>query len=413
MDEYFVSMAVVGFAAMSMAWVPTLTKKLNISYSIVYLLFGAIVYYFIDELPWPNPFVKDTETLHLTELVVIVALMGTGLKIDRPCSLKKWRAPIRMMSIAMLLCIAGITAIAYFVLGWDLASACLLGAVLAPTDPVLAGDVQVQGPNEGAQDYVRFTLTGEAGMNDGMAFPFTWLAIALAATAGGEAGWFVQWFSYDLLFRVAMGIIVGLLGGRLVVWLFFRLPEKFNVLHVRDGLVAISCTLLVYGLSELVHGYGFIAVFVSALTIRNYEMDHEYHEKLHAFTDQIERILLAILLVLFGGSLVGGILGDLTWPMALSGLVFLLIIRPVSGYLALSGLSMPSRYKAAIGFYGIKGIGSFFYLAFALEKADFAQAGAVWSLTAFVVLVSIVIHGFTAPSVLKRIVPSDSKASET
>ncbi|MGB3180448.1 MAG: cation:proton antiporter [Cyclobacteriaceae bacterium] len=338
-------------------------------------------------------------------MVVIVALMGTGLKIDRPFSLKIWQAPFRLVSITMLLSIAAVAAIGMFVFQWDIASSMLLAAVLAPTDPVLAADVQVDGPNKGEQDDIRFALTGEAGMNDGMAF--TWLAIALAFTIDNTSGRLIEWFLYDVLFRVGVGVVIGLLVGRLVVYLFFHLPEKYGKKHVRDGLVALSCTLIVYGATELAHGYGFIAVFVSVITIRNYEREHKYHAKLHAFTGQIECILLAILLVLFGGSLVNGILGDLTWPLVLGGVAFLLLVRPLAGYVALSGLSMPRRAKAAVSFFGIKGIGSFFYLAFALEEVEFVFQKEVWSLTVFVVLVSILIHGLSAPTVMKKLSVND------
>lgn len=400
MDTYFVSITVIGVAALGMTWIPTLTQKIRISYSIVFLGFGMLMYALIDELPWPNPFQMQTETLHLTELIVIIALMGTGLKIDHPFSFHKWQAPFRLVTITMLLSIVSLVGLSAWLLGFDWASAVLLGAVLAPTDPVLAADVQVGGPNEGKNDDVRFSLTAEAGLNDGMAFPFTWMAIAIALAASSGEPWLGEWLGKYLLYKIAAGVGIGFLAGKGVTYLFFQLPEKHEMLHVRDGLVALSSTLFIYGITELAQGYGFIAVFVAAITVRNYEMEHEYHQKLHAFTDQIERILLAILLTLFGGSLVEGILGNLTWPLALLGLGFVFLIRPLSGFLGLLGVDMRSKDKWAVSFFGIKGIGSFFYLTFALSEADFAYQEEIWSLTAFVVLVSILVHGFTASVVV-------------
>ncbi len=403
MHQYIISITVIGLVALGMSYIPMLTRKINISYSIVFLLFGVVIYSVVKELPWPDPVWQENYVIHLTELVVIVALMGTGLKIDHPFSFRRWKVPFRLVTITMLLSIGIMAVLSFWGLAFDLASAVLLGAVLAPTDPVLAADVQVGPPNKGENDHVRFSLTAEAGLNDGMAFPFTWLAISLALTSQSAEAWLGDWFLKDVLYRLLAGAVVGFLLGRLIVYLFFILPEKYDLKHVRDGLVAISATLIAYGLTELIQGYGFIAVFVTAVTIRNFEMEHEYHEKLHRFTDQIERILLAILLTLFGGSLVNGILDKLTWEMAILGLGFVLIIRPVTGLAGLIGIPVKFREKLAISFFGIRGIGSFFYLSFALDKAEFAQKEEIWSLTAFIVLISIVVHGLTASVAMKKL----------
>ncbi|NMH60581.1 cation:proton antiporter [Alteromonas ponticola] len=406
MENYFLILSVVGLATLGMTWIPTIAAKYRISYSIVYLAAGIVLYLLFDELPWPNPFYNNAETIHLTELVVIIALMGTGLKIDHPFSFRHWQVPFRLVSVAMILSIVGLIACALVMLGFDWASALLLGAVLAPTDPVLASDVQVGPPNDGKDEPVRFSLTAEAGLNDGMAFPFTWLAILVAGGATGSS-LVADWLGFYVLFKIVVGLGVGYIAGKGVIFLFFHLPEKYNALHVRDGLIALSTTLLTYGVTELAHGYGFIAVFVAAVTIRNFEIDHEYHETLHAFTDQIERILLAILLLLFGGSLVEGILEPLTWPMALVGLLFVFIIRPVATWLSLLGTDLTATRKGMISFFGIRGVGSFFYLSFALGNTDFAYGKEIWALTAFVVLVSILLHGLTASTMMNKFVSTD------
>ena len=412
MHAYFISITVIGIAALGMTWIPTLAKKIRISYSIVFLVFGMLTYTFVDELPWPNPFRMQTETVHLTELIVIVALMGTGLKIDQPFSFRTWQAPFRLVTVTMFLSITALVGLSSWLLGFDWASAVLLAAVLAPTDPVLAADVQVGGPNEGENDEVRFSLTAEAGLNDGMAFPFTWMAVLIALAGAGGETWIGEWVGTYLLYKIVAGVGIGFLAGKGIGYLFFYLPEKYEMLHVRDGLVAFSSTLFIYGITELAQGYGFIAVFIAAITVRNYEMGHEYHQKLHAFTDQLERILLAVLLILFGGSLVEGILEHLTFPMALLGMAFLLIIRPLSGRLGLIGVPMRTKNKWAVSFFGIRGIGSFFYLSFALSEADFAYQEEIWSLTAFVVLVSILLHGLTASFVMGRL-KLDKPAEDT
>lgn len=403
MDSYLIIITLIGFAALGMAWMPSISKHTRVSYSIIYVLLGMVVYLGLGTLlPLPDPISNNNLTVRLTELVVIISLMGTGLKIDEPFSFRIWNSPLRLVSITMLLSIAITTVIGVYGLGLDLAASVLLGAVLAPTDPVLASDVQVGPPQSNTRDHVKFSLTAEAGLNDGTAFPFTWLAILLA-TAGSTAQVWEDWLLRDLLYRIAAGLVVGFLMGRLLAYMVFRLPEKAKYIQVRDGFVALSATLLVYGLTELLHGYGFIAVFITAVTLRNYELHHKYHRKLHDFTDQVERILVAIVLVLFGGSLVSGILSSLTWPMVLFGFLFVLLIRPLTSWVGLLGAKLHHKEKLAISFFGIKGMGSFFYLAFALNEVHFVYKEELWSIGAFIVLLSILIHGLTATAVMQKI----------
>lgn len=396
MNVYIIELLIVGLAAFGMAWMPALTKKTRISYSILYVVVGFLIYKVFDFFPTPDPLRKESYTLHLTEIMVIISLMGTGLKIDRPFSFRGWKIPFLLVSVTMILCIGGVAAIAFYFLGFDLPSSILLGAVLAPTDPVLASDVQVGPPHEKEKNEVRFALTAEAGMNDGTAFPFTWLAIVVFMIQSGATPDLSEWLYKDLLYRIVIGIACGFIIARLVALLVFYLPKRKVFVEIRDGFVALSVTLIVYGVTELVHGYGFIAVFVAAITLRNYEMHDKYHTRLHSFTDQIERILLGIILLLFGGSLATGVLDALTWPLALFGIAFLLLIRPIGGMLTLLPVNLSMKEKTAVSFFGIRGIGSFFYLAFGLSKADFKYADELWATLCFVVLISVIVHGATA-----------------
>ncbi len=303
----------------------------------------------------------------------------------------------------MLISIGLMAYLSWQFLNFDIPSALLLAAVLAPTDPVLAADVQVGPPHENKRDDVKFALTGEAGLNDGMAFPFTWLAITVAQITYKQEGSLIDWLLVDLLYKIVVGVIAGFVLGRLLAYALFKKPNKNNLLEQNNGFIALAATLLIYGFTELIHAYGFIAVFVGAVTLRNYEMRHEFHTQLHSFTDQIERILVAIVLMLFGGSLVSGILEDLSGQMVLIGIVFVLLVRPLAGYLALIGTGLHKIKRLSISFFGIKGIGSFFYLSFALVETDFAQAGEIWALAAFTVLVSLVVHGSTATHSMNQI----------
>jgi NhaP-type Na+/H+ or K+/H+ antiporter len=288
-------------------------------------------------------------------------------------------------------------------LGFVPATALLLGAVLAPTDPVLASDVQVGPPGEEEEDEVRFALTSEAGLNDGLAFPFTNAAIAAlgAATLGD---WVGGWFLEDVLLKLFVGVLVGWLVGRGLAFAAFRLPKASGRLaESAEGFVAVAATLLAYGLGELLHGYGFLSVFVAAVTLRDYERGHDYHQVLHEFAESTERLLMAGMLVLLGGAVVGGVLEPLTLQGAAFGVFLVLVLRPLSGAVALLGIKRPTRERAAIAFFGIRGLGSAYYLAHALQEADFGHAEELWAIVTFVILISAVLHGVTATPVMQRL----------
>ena len=385
-----------------MGWMPFLSKKTGISYSLFYVLMGIILYkLFPDSLPSPLPQDNVTVVLHLTELVVIISLMGAGIKIDSQFSFKKWSVSLKLVFIAMILCIVSASVLGYFYLDLNLASAVLLASVLAPTDPVLASDVQVSPPNEKTDSFHKFTLTTEAGMNDGMAFPFTWLAITIALISSGKDESILSWFSYHFLYQIIVGIVLGYVLGKAVGYILFTFSRKYKMLDKLDAFMAISLTLLVYGLTELIHGYGFIAVFVSAITLRHSEKEHEYHSTMHSFTEQIEKFLVCILLILLGGAIAMGLLNDLTWDMVFFSVLFILVIRPVLAYLSLLGADLDFKEKLGISFFGIRGMGSLFYLSFALTEWHFESPEKLWTIVAFTIALSILIHGLTAAPAMR------------
>jgi NhaP-type Na+/H+ or K+/H+ antiporter len=290
------------------------------------------------------------------------------------------------------------------------AAAILLGAVLAPTDPVLASDVQVEGPEEGEEDEVRFALTSEAGLNDGLAFPFTNLAILVALYGVAPSGWIVEFVAVDLVYKLAGGIVGGVIVGRALGYAIFH--RKSPLTETLDGMVALAATLISYSLTEMVNGYGFIAVFVAGLMIRRQERQHEYHGVMHDFIGQIERLLSAVVLILFGGAISTGLLGAAGWSGLFAAVAVVLVVRPLTGMIGLARVPVPKRERLAIAFFGIRGIGSFYYLAYALYQTGFADAERLWAITGLVVLISVVVHGVTASPVMHRLDRSRVRRSQ-
>ncbi len=243
---------------------------------------------------------------------------------------------------------------------------------------------------------MRFGLTSEAGLNDGLAFPFVWLAIAMAmAFEGGESVDWGRWLALDVAWRVIGGALIGGAVGYALMHLIFRSERDATLSRSSDGLTALAITLFVYGVAELCHAYGFLAVFVAAVVVRQHERHHEYHATLNLFAEQCERLLMALLLVLLGGAVVGGILSALSPSEVAFAFIFVLIVRPVAGWLGTIGAGLGARERLAVSLFGVRGIGSLYYLAFATNHADFARIEAVWSMVVLVVLLSIMLHGIS------------------
>ena len=395
MNTYVVLLAVFGGIILVTAWLPLVLKPLPLSLPIACVALGTLLA--LSPLSYvvaANPLENRLITERLTEFAVLVSLMGAGLKLDRPLSRRGWMVTWRLLAISMPLTIAGIALFGWGMLSLGLAPAILLGAALAPTDPVLASDVQVGPPNSEKEDDVRFALTSEAGLNDALSFPFVYLAIAIAMSQLSGDPWLADWLAVAVLWKLVAGLAIGWLSGRALGYLTFRVSRSTRLSKTRDGLVAIGITCITYGLTELAHGYGFLAVFVAAVTLRSTERRHTYHEELHDFTEQIERLFMMVILVCFGAAIAEGtIFQALTWPVVFFALTTVLFLRPLAGLVGLAGSPHPLEEKAAIAFFGIRGLGSFYYLAYALGQTEFEHAETLWVTVSLVVLLSVLIHG--------------------
>jgi NhaP-type Na+/H+ or K+/H+ antiporter len=415
-NPYILVMTGAGLLIALVAWLPLALKRLPLSLPIVCIGIGAGLFLLpqVTLRPLPTRYPEVTE--RFAEFVVIIALMGAGLKIDRVFGWRRWSITWRLLAITMPLGIIAITLLTSWALGLSWAVALLIAASLAPTDPVLAADVQVGPPKTGDEDEVRFGLTSEAGLNDGAAFPFVHLAILLAVALPAGEPWLTEWLTYRVLWEIVGGIAGGWIVGRVFGWLTFHVPAETKLAQTGDGLIALSATFVSYGLTEILHVYGFLAVFVTALTIRHTHREHEFQADMHAITEQIERLAMMVLLILFGGALVNGLLAPVTWTDAAVALVILLIVRPVTGWLGLVGHPADRGEKMTLAFFGIRGVGSIYYLAYGINHMNVTDAERLWGIVGLVVLFSILLHGLTVTPIMRSLdkrrgVDPDAEAS--
>ncbi|WP_330998991.1 cation:proton antiporter domain-containing protein [Mangrovicoccus algicola] len=254
---------------------------------------------------------------------------------------------------------------------------------------------------------MRFALTTEAGLNDGLAFPFVYLGLLVAAEGLSPVAWGAGWFLQDVLYRTVVGAGIGWLGARLLGIVLFSVPRNAVLADTAAGVLALAGIVLCYGSAELAEGYGFIAVAVMGLTLRRIEEDHSFHRRLHDFSESIEHALTALLLVALG-SVLPRLFADLSWTHLAVALILLLLIRPLAGWLALLGTGIDRRDRAVMAIYGVRGIGSIYYLAYASSHVQFADEAEIWTLVALVILLSTVLHGFSVGRAVDRLDENES-----
>jgi NhaP-type Na+/H+ or K+/H+ antiporter len=376
------------------------------SASLIYLGLGvcAAVATTVLGLPWLDP-EGDAEVLErITELAVVFALFSAGLKLDRALSWRSWASVVRLLTIAMPLTIGALALFGTQALGLSLGTAIVLGAALAPTDPVLAGDIGVGPPGDEEEREPNFALTAEAGLNDGLAFPFVLLGLFVAS---GQDGWQLEWALADGLWGILGGIAIGAAAGTLTAWSIVRLRDRELLAPALDGWVAVAATLAIYGVAEVASTYGFLAAFAGGLAFRRYEHGHEVHRRVHDGAEIVEKLgELAVILLL--GSLLSleglGEPGVAGWLLAL---LLLLAIRPLAVNLAFVGsrLERPGE-RAFVAWFGVRGVGSLYYVAAAVAAGSPIPEGErdvlVWT-TIACVLLSIVLHGVTAAPISRRL----------
>ncbi|WP_148614168.1 cation:proton antiporter [Nocardioides rubriscoriae] len=435
-EGYFLLAGVCLLGAVAL---PTLLHRFAVSPAMVLLLTGVVLGFtpLTDSLVVYVPDADDRLVVeHVTEITVIVALMGVGLAIDRPLDLlhpstwRRWSATWRLLGVALPVTIGLVALLGWAAFGLAPATALLLGAVLSPTDPVLASDVQVGGPGSSIADdapdevpyaedsttvdeagEVRFALTSEAGLNDGLAFPFVHLAVLVVAGGSFWAG-AGQWLGWYVVGKVVIGVVVGVALGRGLGAVAFRSRSaSLRLAEQGEPLLALAALLTAYGLTEVAHGYGFLSVFACAMALRAAEHRHDYHRAMHDVVQRLERLLTLVVLLLLGVALASGLLQDLDWRGVTVGVALVLVIRPVVAWAALAVLprrnplagGLGTRGRLAVAFFGIRGVGSLYYMAWATHEADFPDAGWVWATVGFTVAFSVMVHGIAATPVMRRL----------
>lgn len=421
METWFL---IAGGLFLLMALSGSLLRRLPLTTAILYLAVGlglgpaGIGLIRVDPL-------RHAELLErLTEVAVLISLFTAGLKLRIPLSDDRWRLPLRLAFLSMALTVGLTAAVGVLALGLPLGAAVLLGAILAPTDPVLASDVQVAHPFD--RDRVRFSLTGEAGLNDGTAFPFVLLGLGLLGQHElGALGW--RWLVVDVLWAVSAGLGSGLALGTLIGRLALVLRRQRREAVGLDDFLGLGLIALSYGVALMLSAYGFLAVFAAGLALRRIERrsrgvlasepassgpvegaampcDPEQApaymaQTLLGFNEHLERVAELGMVVLLGGMLSAG---HLTWEALWLAPTLFVVIRPLSVALGLVSASATPHERRLVAWFGIRGIGSLYYLLYALQHGlSGALADQLTGLTLTLVAASIVVHGVSMTPLMR------------
>jgi NhaP-type Na+/H+ or K+/H+ antiporter len=433
--------AVLGAVLLTLALTSSYLRWMPVTTSAVCLLLGMAIG--PAGIGWLRLDIKEAASWmeHLTEVAVLFSLFVCGLKLRLPLKDRKWYVAYGLAGPVMLLTISGVCLLLHFCFELAWGPSLLIGAILAPTDPVLASLVQVNDSKD--DDPVRFGLSGEAGLNDGMAFAFVILGMLFLQQGNAtSAAWLDDWALKRLLWAVPAGLLIGYCMGRGIgrLTLSMRIRNADSTCSPNDYLT-FALIALAYVAAESVHGYGFLSVFAAGLGLRRAEVKSTGHAQppaehlvqpvvghqnvepdaavrgdvenledtqvaagimmsdMLSFGGLVERAMEVFLVTLLGVVLVG----HWDWRALTIALVLFCVIRPLSVGLVPWGRLLDRRQRLLIGWFGIRGIGSFYYLFYALNH-DLSPSVATLctDLTLSVVALSILLHGISTQPMLAR-----------
>jgi len=412
--------ALIGALLLFMGLTKSALKRSPVTSAIIYLAVGLIFGPTVLNLFHFNPLKESALLEVLTEVAVLISLFSAGVKMPVPFSMARWRAPMLLATASMAISVALVAAFATLVLGLPLGVGVLLGAIIAPTDPVLATDVQIRHP--GDRDLLRFNLTCEAGMNDGSTFPFVMLGLGLLGLHDlGDFG--LRWILVDVLWATAGGIAIGVIAGAALARLGSKLRGTPRKQELLDDFLGLGLIGAVYGISTMLHTWGFLAVFFAAVALRQTELklsdqQRQIDDALPrasasasqntpsdpldqttvsagslVFKEHLERLSEVVLVLLVGGSL---FVNSWSWQAVMLALFLFFVARPLSVFIALWGPRTPLRVQGMVGWFGVRGIGSLYYLMYAIEHGLAEPLALLLTqITLIVIAMSILMHGIS------------------
>ncbi|WP_250508958.1 cation:proton antiporter [Caballeronia sp. GACF4] len=421
---------IVGGVLIFMGLASSTFRHLPISTAMCYLAIGFVLGPGAANMLHFDLATDATILRRITEVAMLASLFAIGLRLRVPPTDRIWILPLRLGVVAMVLTVALLTVFCVYVLGFSWGPSLLLAAMLAPTDPVLAHDVQVEKP--GDIDLLRFSLTGEGGLNDGIALPFALLGIAVCRFEASPAAVLHWSFALQALWGIAGALGSGWFLGELAVRLVAYLRTRHGQALGPEGFYALGLIALSYGVAELLHTYAFLAVFAAGLAMRRVEQKasgdksareavgtidaddvgatasdparaHAFMaERVHGFTIELERIA-EVAIMLMVGAVLATIWRELfTWQAALLIGCLFFVARPLSVEASLIGSGAHGAQRRLMSWFGIRGVGSFYYLLYAIEQAPKDVAKPLVPLVIAVIVASVIIHGVTATPLMKR-----------
>lgn len=409
-----------GFLFLTVGFLYSIIKHIPITSAMLYLIVGIIVGPTGLALFHFNPLQQSGFLEVFTECAVLISLFSAGVKMPVPFTFKRWGSPIKLATVSMVITVALVGVFGTYVLGLPIGAAILLGAIMAPTDPVLATDVQIRHP--GDQDRVRFSLTCEAGMNDGTAFPFVMLGLGLLGLhdLGNYAS---KWILIDVIWATFAAIAVGIIFGSLLGYAVCKLRQKTHEISLLDDFLGLGLIALVYGVSLQINAWGFLAVFVAAVALRQTEsklvasssepaklqgatlgqQNKPGHQQLSEasliFKEHLERISELVLVILIGGTLFVD-----SWSFRAVGFAIFvfLVARPLSVFLGLWLSNIPTNLKWLTGWFGVRGIGSLYYLMYAIQHGlPEPIALELIHVVIITITLSIIVHGISVKPIVR------------
>lgn len=411
----------IGFLLISMVLVGTLLERLPLSSAMIYLGFGYVLGPGGLGLVAPDPIKHSALLALVAEISVLISLFAVGLRLGVPMFDRRWVLPCMLAFPTMAITVGLIALVGVWGLGLSLGAAVLLGGILAPTDPVLASGVQSERGSR--PDRVRFSLAGEGALNDGAAFPFVLLGLGLMGLHNmGEGGW--HWWAVDFLWSTGGGLLIGAILGALIGKLVIYLRTRHHSAVGLDQFLSLGLIAISYGVAQLCLASGFLAVFAAGLALLRVREQplagsesldgqprtdewgtHSHHasaamsQAVDAFNHQLEKLAeLAIVLI------VGAMLPYATLDLALLWFIPLLfiVLRPLAVLAGTAGQQLPGHQLMMAGWFGFRGIGSVFYLMFALHHGVSGRlADNLVSLTLVTVAASVLAHGISVRPIMR------------